>query len=72
MQSEDFLHNICKKNFVGIDELKIHMKRKVCGQIVFCVVDARIDLWLRWNLKTCEMRVVGHEVIEIVFGIIGF
>ena len=28
VQSEDFLHNICKKNIVGIDELKIHMKWK--------------------------------------------
>ena len=28
VQSEDFLHNICKKNFIGINELKINMKWK--------------------------------------------
>lgn len=25
------------------------------GQIVFCAVP-RIDLWLRWNLKMCEIE----------------
>ena len=32
VQSEDFLDNICKKNFVRIDELKIHMKRKCAAR----------------------------------------
>ena len=57
MHLKDFLHNISKKTFVGINELKIHMKSKCAVRYFFCAVVARINLWLGLNLKMREMEV---------------